>query len=233
MSRYINKFGLEIEGGWSVIPDIPHFHTDPDPSLEGGARHLTEFISEPIKYNSDHSEPIWEQVERLYEYNSEMNSSMGLHIHVSLNKDGYYPFFTTKKFTEYFREYVSDNLYKFQGKNKERLRRRLSTSSASHGDPHYFCKAYRHYSDLDKNLRGRGRFRKVNFSNLRRSRNTLEFRVFPAMTKASAVKKAYRITTGAINSYLQYERPAAEIVETHRTEETEVERLEPIQKIIG
>lgn len=226
--KYVDKFGIEVEGAWTDVPSLSLFSEETDPSIEASEGFNREMVSRPIEYNSNHQYDLWNQLKTLYEYKAEINSSMGLHVHVSTVKDGYYPFLTNEKFARYFTKYVADNLYKFKGKNKKRLTRRLRTSRASSNDPHYFCQSYHEPKDLTKNLQGMGRYKKVNFTNVGRRKNTIEFRVFPAMENVSGIKKAYKIATGAINSFLQYERPPVEIesrtgVESNSMESIEVE----------
>jgi len=225
--KYIDKFGLEVEGAWTGTPSLPLFRYVSDGSLRSSEGIKKEYVSEPICYDSNHQYELWNQLEVLYRHKAEINKSMGLHIHVSTVKDGYYPFLTNRKFADYFREYVVDNLYKFKGENKARLKRRLRTDRPrGSSDPHYYCREYQNSTDLTKNLWGNNRYRKVNFTNVGRSKNTIEFRVFPAMTDVSGIKKAYRVATGAINSFLQYERPPVEIANTTAKEKNTVDNIQ-------
>ncbi len=127
MGRYIDKFGLEIEGVWRDDKRIRGFNRQEDRSIKrrnttGGYK--IEYVTEPIKYTSKKLEWIWDKVHELYRDKQEINKTMGLHIHVSLVNDGYLPFLTTMKFYQHFLDRVNEHISEFKSPDKERLKKR-------------------------------------------------------------------------------------------------------------
>ena len=100
---YINKIGLELEGGWDGRPGKRPFKDVQiimDRSIDGQTMrhdfamksvHVGEIVSEPMALDA------WEPWLRKY-WPTEANNTCGYHIHISMKKPLYYMLLTRKRF---------------------------------------------------------------------------------------------------------------------------------------
>lgn len=209
MGKWINKIGIEVECG--VYPDeaaknIPGFNITSDGSLrrtEGINTDLVEYVSEAHKY-PDQMEDMAASVNDIYDIVNDINDSMGLHIHVSFNKDEYYYRIASKKFHDYFVERLKGtDLWE----NNERLRKRVEGGENNvrpRDDCQHFCKPIENPKEIDQQLQRSGtglKYKRIVY--FKHKYDTVEFRLFPAMDTPEEVAQAVNITSTAINSFLQ------------------------------
>lgn len=209
MGKWINKIGIEVECG--VDPEesgseIPGFNVTRDGSLrdsEGVNTDLLEYVSEAHKYPNQ-IEDLGLSVEDIYEIVNDINDSMGLHIHVSFNKDEYYYRIASKKFHDYFVERLKQTEL---WENNFRLRKRVEGGENNvrpRDDCQHFCKPIEDPKDIDRQLQRSGsglKYKRIVY--FKHKFDTVEFRLFPAMETPEEVMKAVNFTTKAINSFLQ------------------------------
>jgi len=132
----------------------------------------------------------------------EINASMGLHIHVSLNNNRDYYRLASLKFHNWFIERLKDtDLWN----RCPRLRKRVYNDDihpfSDHGYGHY-CRPLQNSYDIDSQLKRRSRkYRRITF--MKGKYDTIEFRLFPAMENPEDVMEAIDIVTTSINAYLR------------------------------
>jgi len=209
MGQWINKIGIEVECGVEIDEarrDIPGFNITGDGSLrasEGIETELVEYVSEAHKY-PDQLGDLECSVDDIYRYVNDINDSMGLHIHVSFNRDDWYYHIASKKFHDYFIQRLKNTEL---WKNNKRLRKRIEggennvrpSDSCDH-----FCKPLEDGKEIDQQLNRRGsglKYKRIVY--FKHKYDTVEFRLFPAMETPEEVMEAVEITHKAINNYLQ------------------------------
>lgn len=194
------KFGVEIECGASsdlahdrsMLPPIYSPVTDNSMSCSEG--YGKEYISRPMLM--EEIEMFINQTEELYDMIVEMNSTMGLHIHVSANTEEGYSMDLIKsfRFYEYFMDIVkSSDLYQ----DSERFQERMDDCRWCHPMDEDVLAA-----NVDRNEE---RYQRINYRPLRHQ-GTVEFRLFPAMDTAEEVVRAVKLTCNAIDSWIQDEK---------------------------
>lgn len=219
MGRFIDKVGIEVECGVTNRTSIDGFNVHGDGSLRRSSENrrlrdiaeipaesgesvtLSEYVSNPVSYPEGIEEVLEPGLDTLYsDYINDINPTMGLHIHVSLNKEVYYRRLQSKKFEDYYLEKMENSDL---ADKVEELRRRLNDNGRGRSN---YCQKHPNGKNIDKQLGkisgGGGRYYHLNFSNRRRSRNTIEFRTFPAMPSKDCVLEAVELVTTAINGYL-------------------------------
>lgn len=200
MPQYIDKIGVELELAVEYVngsyPDVNGFRCVGDGSINStglGDRGAREYVSRPkdFKSNWDNSEMselesgIW----KLYnKHGAAVNDSMGLHVHVSFNKEHYYQAIASERFHEHFMERVQESrLWDEYPRLQERAR----------GQNRYAKNPSTDSIQESLNSPGSNRYRHFTFR-----RNTVEFRLFPALDSAKDVREAVNVITSAINSWL-------------------------------
>lgn len=208
MGKWINKVGTEIECGVykDAETDIPGFNITGDGSLRstnGVRTDLVEFVSEPHKY-PEQIEDLGLSVRDIYEQINDINDTMGLHIHVSFNKDEYYYRIASKKFHDYFVSRLKETEL---WEDCERLRKRVEggPNEIRNDDCDYYCQPLEEPKEIDDQLqRGGGsglKYKRIVY--FKNKYDTVEFRLFPAMENPENVMRAVNFTTKAINAFLQ------------------------------
>lgn len=206
---WINKVGIEVECG---IDDrttkseriIPHFNSVYDGSVQTNKSTAkpTEYVSEAVNYPEELTS-LRGSVQELYTIISEVNASMGLHIHVSLNNDRDYYRLASLKFHNWFINRLKDSdLWN----DCDRLRKRVynDTMHPFNRDYNYgyYCRALKNNWTIDGQLKDRSyKYRRITF--MKRKYDTIEFRLFPAMDRPEQVMEAIDIVTTSINAYLR------------------------------
>lgn len=201
MPTYINKIGVELELGVKYtengsIPSVSGFTYTNDGSINSrgiDADTAKEYVSEPLNYNSQWNSNDMEMLEKgifqLYKkHGATCNESMGMHIHVSFNKDYYYYALASEKFIEYFEEkIVNSRLYE----NNARLRSRFKGNNR-------YCKKV-NVNDIQQTMKGGRKYRHFTY---RSGRKTVEFRLLPAFDRKIDVKKGIDLITSIVNGFL-------------------------------
>lgn len=233
-SLWIDKIGVEIEIG--VDQDapleqrkVPLFRETGDGSLRSEEPHtdLVEYVSDPVDYPTG-IQDLKGSVRQIYSNAVDINYSMGLHIHVSLNRPQHRLRLASTEFEKFFIEYLVDSkLWDAQpprGSDIWRLKRRV-LDDREH--PAYNGQGYAHYCQpigdsyiIDRQLNGGGeKYRRIRFHSY--DTPTVEFRLFPAMETAENVFKAIDVVTKAINKYLREGR----YMDGHQAELQEPEEI--------
>lgn len=206
---WINKIGIEVECGiddrtTNRERNIPHFNSTYDGSVQTNksTAKSTEYVSEAVKYPEEVKD-LNDSVEELYTIISEINASMGLHIHVSLNNDRDYYRLASLKFHNWFINRLKDsNLWN----DCDRLRKRVYNEDIHPFNPDYnygyYCRALNKNWTIDEQLKNRSyKYRRITY--MKGKYDTVEFRLFPAMDRPEQVKQAIDIVTTSINAYLR------------------------------
>lgn len=210
MGKYIDKYGFEVECAVSDTEVINNFQKEYDGSLSSSNGVCKEYVSRPFEYGDKEERAEAEtSLKNLYEIITDINGSMGLHVHISLEKKGYYYLLASEKFTKLFNQRLKKS--ELWDKYK-RLRDRVKENNN-------YAKKVEGHEDIDKMLKGHGsRYRRVNWLAMR-SHNTIEFRIFPAMEKPEDVLKAVDLVTKTVNKFLQEKKYKEELDEKITKEE--------------
>lgn len=105
MSKYIDKLGIELEGGWTkgergkqLFPDVPHhFDRSVEFRADTDALHIGELASPPMSLEAALE---WLKAH----YPQRVNASCGYHIHTSLIHNSDYSRLASKRFYQYYLE---------------------------------------------------------------------------------------------------------------------------------
>lgn len=196
----IDKIGVEIECGVEPVdggaPSFEAFDYTRDGSVETGTGiKSAEYVSDPFPWPEQEDE-MADAVETVYAHIGEINSSMGLHVHASLQNDYYYYALSSQRFHDWFMDRLaSHDLYD----DYDRLRQRMSGGNGSH-----YCKPIQTPNRIDEMLRGRGgrseKYRAISYQ--KGKYDTMEFRIFCAMEYAEDVMAAVRLVADSIETWL-------------------------------
>lgn len=186
-SEYIDKVGVEVECGVSARAVISGFSQEYDGSIETEGFEKVEYISDPPHGSA---EDLRDKLETLYKFIADVNDSMGLHIHTSLQENQYYYYLAEMKFVKLFNTEVRESeLYE----DYDRLKTR--------DEGNQYCRRINDRKKLKQMLQGSGRYNRINFE-AKQKHGTIEFRLFPAMRNAEDVMKAVKIVHDSVHSYL-------------------------------
>jgi len=195
----MNKFGIEVECAvdHDYYEDQVHpntFDVTGDPSLNSSEGYCREYVSHPLTADEETISSFADDVQALYDFGiTDINSSMGLHIHVSVQDDYHPGLLKTYRFYEFFMQHLENSdLYE----SSEPLRLRME--GVRHSEPFSGEDEFASHSAPDGSS---GRYRHINYNALRRH-GTIEFRVFPALQQADYVMEAIGITLTACNQWL-------------------------------
>ncbi|WP_276273643.1 amidoligase family protein [Haloarcula litorea] len=206
---WIDKVGIEVECAidknlQNRRKEVARFRREYDSSIttEKPQAESKEYVSDPVDYPEE-IEDLETSVRTLYGKIREINASMGLHIHVSMNKDKHYYRLTSLKFHDYFIDRVRDSdLWSKCPRLRKRVKNRDShpfSRSATYG---HYCKPIKDNYTIDKQLDSHsGKYRRINY--MKHKYDTVEFRLFPAMESPSKVMEAVDLVTTSINAYLR------------------------------
>lgn len=168
------------------------FSTDDDPSIQGA--YTIEVKSPPMK-----PKEIDGNVKALFgvldDVGFSVNSSCGLHVHISLRDQSAYFKLRSWEFAGYFqRAYARTfrrELEKFRLMNR-------------------FCKAYENKTDFERNVRAQlaandktgVRYKAINYNSYNLY-NTVEFRVFPATTSEKKLREYVAFAMDCVEVFLK------------------------------
>jgi hypothetical protein len=106
LKSYIEKVGVEMEGGWNYKPDNLKY----DQSVEVESMYRGEVSSPPTSY--ENLQYLFEWMRKWYPQH--VDASCGFHIHISLKNTLYYSQLMSEEFYEYFLQKTEE-----WGKKKE------------------------------------------------------------------------------------------------------------------
>ncbi|MBW6469638.1 MAG: hypothetical protein K0A90_00270 [Methanosarcinaceae archaeon] len=199
--KYINKIGIEIEGGWIHSFILKYLKGD-------GSVHINnmrcydddddedEDYNEPYGYSGEVcSEPIniQEGIEYINNYYpDEFNETCGIHFHISFKNNKYASILTDKRFYEMF---IKD--FTVWG-----LKQKIDSSSlfwTRLNGKNQFCKNI--FNPDGQILQNDSRYTQINFCSLKKH-NTVEFRVFPVFDKKHQTVSALKKLVSIINKFI-------------------------------
>jgi hypothetical protein len=186
----VNQIGVEIEGGFrSSDEEYTGFDCESDGSVSCTRGYEREYVSHPHKDLVS----LERHLKELYGGVIEINSSMGLHVHVSMKDNTHYWKLSSMKFYKWFvQELTNSNLYR----NNSTLRTRLAGNR--------YCQKINNSETIDDQLmqtdKGGSRYHVINFC--KNYHGTIEFRIFPAMNTHTEVMEAIKFVVSSVNKYL-------------------------------
>jgi len=203
--KYINGIGLEVE---TVI-----MYDDYDSIYE--QRYVSEVKEDgSLELNSelvDEGYEAWEIVSDIlthyesvdkffnsianYIVDDYINSTMGMHVHISLNKPVYY----SVLFSSDFRKYILSELEREYGDSWFKSRIRNTYCRDNYGK-NYFLDSFRHSGDAEV-MDNYDRYKAINFICSWQKFQTFEFRIFPSTDSASMCEYV-KFLLKYINKYL-------------------------------
>lgn len=200
--KYINKIGLEVEGGWDGERGIAPFDDldlHVDRSIDGTmmradrrmqSPHVGEAISDPIDRDA-----VYEWINKYWP--TEANNTCGYHIHVSFLKPKYYTLCTRKTFFLLLLEKVQQKVEEIPLGPRHYLRRRLEGGNL-------FCNldfdASGQIRIQERRIVNRVRYGALNFAH--GIHGTMEFRLYPAFRSKKEAKTFTDVYIDTINEYL-------------------------------
>jgi hypothetical protein len=187
--RYIDKIGVELEGGWSARPDV--LYSDGSVSID--AKYVGETCSQPFKDLRKLKKWLFKN------YPVAVNESCGLHVHISLKNNLLYSKLMSKEFHEYFKEelrkFIELNKNKCDVNDISNLLKRL------HGC-NRFCKdAF--YADVQANVNYKDSCRFTHINYCYRLHKTVEFRVLCMFKSKRFAFEAIKVIVKCVNEYLK------------------------------
>jgi len=169
---YIDRIGIELEGGWDESPK--HHSLCYDGSVSTESHHVGEIRTRPFRFgeflnaNAQKSGAPWDEF--FSDYPAEVNKTCGMHVHVSFLHKGYYAALVRREFHDWFLE----GLHRF-GKalniRNESFWKRLDGQN-------YFC-ARQYYPTPQINARSKRDCRYTAINYCYSLHRTIEFRVLP------------------------------------------------------
>jgi hypothetical protein len=200
--KYINKIGLEVEGGWGGERGIAPFDDldlTADRSIDGTMMrtdramtsvHVGEAVSEPID-----REAVDEWINKYWP--TEANITCGYHIHVSFRKPFWYTLCTRKSFFLHLLAKVEAKMEEIPLGPRHYLRRRLQGQNV-------FCNmdfdAAGQIRVQERRIVNRVRYGALNFAH--GLHGTMEFRLYPTFRNKKEARIFTHVYLDAINEYL-------------------------------
>lgn len=206
--KNVKAIGIEAEIGAKEFIEIPRFKLTRDESVRSRKGYAVEYVSIPFESENE----LYEAFRGIKGNIAEINSSMGLHIHVSLRRDEDYRYLMTEKFFSYFIEKVREY---GERKKDRRLLNRLENN---------FCKGYGLTGQgIERQFRAEGkygeRYYAVNYAYS--LHGTIEFRIFPAVRYLTKLRDYVRLVVETIDEFLECGEIVKRIKEIVTIEEEE------------
>ena len=169
------KIGIELEAGFNRydVEEIEQYCESIDAQFkhDGSIRtHESENLAREVAtrpYELNEMNQIAEDFDVIYSYVQEVNSSMGMHVHFSFNKQDTYNCLFNRKFNAYFKKELKK---RYKGNNE--LLRRLTENS-------YTSSKYEMSYFQRNDLYGASRYKFINWRSYSKFK-TVEFRIFDA-----------------------------------------------------
>lgn len=194
---FLNKIGLEVE--CAVKSGTPHtfmrWRETSDGSISSHNGYAVEFVQKRLFRTRQRTKKALEEI---YPHISEVNKSMGLHIHISVKNDDMYMDFASIRFFKYFVDKLENSpLYE----KYYELKRRMEDNNK------YACSAICDYDEtkliqwqITADDKKSVRYHAVNFCYS--LHGTIEFRIFPAMEKVEGVTECINFVLDTMKSYI-------------------------------
>lgn len=215
--KYIDKVGVELEGGWERRP--PDTEVYGDGSVTVRATHVGEVASQPVESFNNLKDFL------LRNYPSAVNASCGLHVHISLKNKYHYSLLMDRRFYNHYRKHMERMVERIKAKFpgaeralKERLAGSNSYCRPLEGDDAVVQASIRCKDSV--------RYRHLNFCFL--LHGTVESRLFPMFHDAGLAVAAVKDYLIFVEDYLekQLTKPKRGVViDKNVTTEPKVVRL--------
>lgn len=193
--RYISKIGIEMEGGWNYSPSTEIYG---DGSVSGLDGKLGEICSAPL-----HSlAVVMRWVEK--NYPSSVNSSCGLHVHISLKSNLSYSRLMSLEFYNFFLSRVET-----WGKEREILST-LPFWSRLKGANSYCRKTFAPDNQANKTSKDPWRYTHLNYCFALHS--TIECRVFPMFKNKSLAVEAIELFCSCVEDFLNAHKEREKVI---------------------
>lgn len=183
--KYINKIGCELEGSWDNCPyDL--------------IQDVSVVIDDAIYEGETNSPPLcYEDLVKWIKNNTpnKVNSTCGLHVHVSLHRTKDYIRLMEKGFNSFFLVYME----------------KWGTETMKFPKKHVFWERYNSENrfclkdfnpDEQVNLKNKGNARRTHLNYCYALHGTIECRLFPAFNKSDSIIKCVEAYVDCIESYL-------------------------------
>jgi len=227
---WIDQLGVEIECAIdntlsNSSKQVSGFSLEHDGSIRTTKNQAekAEYVSNRIDY-PEGIDTLSENVVDLYERVVEINASMGLHIHTSLNRDLDYYRLASLNFHDWFIDRLKDSdLWNECPRLRKRVRNREYHPHQTDRRYGFFCRPLTDNSLIDTQLKShREKYRRITY--MKHKYGTVEFRLFPAMESPEKVVEAVEFVTTAINSYLRQGLYTDTVTTTVDVDRLEVEK---------
>lgn len=183
--RYVNKVGVELEGGWNAPLD---FQLDHDGSVHVDAEYVGEVPSPPLK---PRAVPKW----MLAHYPDAVNDSCGMHVHVSVNHQWHYAKLMEPEFFSFIKAAL-----KAWGQQL-RIRDEHPFWSRLKGQNRYCLDEFRPDTQIVHRDKGGDRYTMLNYTWARY--RTVECRVLPAFASVEIAISAVYAVVDSFETYLR------------------------------
>ena len=203
-NTFIDRIGIELEGGWDEPPRNHNLASDGSVSTSE-AHYVGEIRTRPFRFgefldaNTQKSGEVWDEF--FADYPDEGNHTCGMHIHVSFLRKGYYAALVRKEFHDWF----LDGLYRF-GKTlnirNESFWKRLRGEN-------YFCgRRYWPSDQINAHTKRDCRYTAINYCYS--LHKTIEFRVLPMFYQPEIGWRFVLEVGRLINVWLAYYKTTAQ-----------------------
>jgi len=192
--NYIDKVGVEIEGGWDVQPPAgPPGH---DGSVQVIAPIRGELRSRPMAR--------WETIENYVSANwpTRTDRTCGFHVHISVNNTHLYSSLMEKRFYDFF-------LARMESWGRSNDIQNSEFWSRLNGDNHYCKKMWNPDKQAEIAFKDTVRYAHWNFCFLQHT--TAECRLFPTFKKPHVAVKAIRELLSIVEEWLDKAPAAVEV----------------------
>jgi len=185
--KFIQKVGVELEGGWENRPSGYDIHTDSSVSCRGTLK--GESRTEPKKSVAE----LFEEINT--KYPDDIDKSCGFHVHISL-KEGMYPALMEEGFYKYFLYRMGILAKYIRNAGNETDYKNFLYCFGNHNT---YC--IRLFKPEEQMSGKEGRRSMLNFCSIKKH-GTLECRLFPMFEKRSTARMAAYEYIDTVETYL-------------------------------
>lgn len=207
---FINKVGLELEGGWT---DIRGFHLVHDGSVNIDAPFVGEVVSKPL-------EPSGIETWLFNAYPDVLNETCGLHVHVSVKNPLYYAHLMELEFQEYLIKAL------ITWGNKIKIRADHPFWSRVRGENTYASFNFWPERQWDRKEHHGERYTALNYTWARFQ--TVECRVLPGFKQKECALGAIFAVIDAFETFLETKKDFKDIPEIYTFSDEDLKDLEEL-----
>ena len=186
--RYIDKIGVELEGGWEEKPE----GLRPDASVYiSNSNYVGEISSIPFGNIKELRKWLFKN------YPKKVNNTCGLHIHISLKNVLLYSKVMTKEFHKYVKNSIIDfiNVTKLDAEDKDNLIKRIKGCNRFCGD------SFRADEQVIQEYKETCRYTHINYCFS--LHGTIEFRILCMFKSKHNALKFIKVIIKCVNEYLK------------------------------